>query len=213
MIKLIKNNYSFLVVFILILFKEPIYNLINIKKEKNEFYSCKLLKDEYNKLLEFNNIEINYDINYYNSKIIYKDMYNYLNEITISGGTEDGFQNNPVVYDNTLIGIIKKSNKNSSIVTLITNKNSEISVKVNKDIGILMANNNKLYVKNISNYSDINIGDVVYTSGLGNIEENIFIGTVKNIKLDNKKIEKIIEVDYKINIKNIGYVSVLEVSV
>jgi len=140
-------------------------------------------------------------------------MYNYLNEITISGGTEDGFQNNPVVYDNTLIGIIKKSNKNSSIVTLITNKNSEISVKVNKDIGILMANNNKLYVKNISNYSDINIGDVVYTSGLGNIEENIFIGTVKNIKLDNKKIEKIIEVDYKINIKNIGYVSVLEVSV
>jgi len=207
----IKDSYLFLIVFIIILLKEPIYKLFYIDDNLYNPIKCEFLESDYNKLLEFNNIEVIYNNEFINSYIIYKDIYDYMNTITIRGGLDKNFNNNPVIYDNTLIGVISKVNNNSSIVNLITNKSSKISVKINDFIGVLEYKNGKLLVSNISNYSDISVGDSIYTSGLGNIHENIYIGTVKNIKLNNKNIEKIIEVDYKLNIKNIDYVTVLEV--
>jgi len=207
----IKDSYLFLIVFIIILLKEPIYKLFYIDDNLYNPIKCEFLESDYNKLLEFNNIEVIYNNEFINSYIIYKDIYDYMNTITIRGGLDKNFNNNPVIYDNTLIGVISKVNNNSSIVNLITNKSSKISVKINDFIGVLEYKNGKLLVSNISNYSDISVGDSIYTSGLGNIHENIYIGTVKNIKLNNKNIEKIIEDDDKLNIKNIDYVTVLEV--
>lgn len=209
---IIKNNYMFLILFIIFLLKEPIYKLIDNKNAGYTTIKCEHLESDYNKLLEFNEIDMIYNLDYTNTYIIYKDIYEYMNEITIKGGKDKNFENNLVIYDNTLLGIIKKVNDSSSIVRLITNKNSKISVKINEEVGVLEYIDNKLIINNISNYSDINVGDMIYTSGLGNIEENIHIGTVKNITMDNKKIEKYIEVNYNLDIKKIDYVTVLEVS-
>ena len=208
--KIIKDNYLFLFLFLILLLKEPIYNILTIKDNIYTPLRCNLEENAYNKLLEFSKIDYIYESNYLNTLIIYKDIYNYLNEITIKGGKDYHLTNNPVVYDNTLVGFIDKVNKNSSVVKLITNKNSKVSVKIDEEIGVLEYVNNELIIKNISNYSNINIGDKIYTSGLGNIKENIYIGTVKNIHLDNKNIEKIIKVDYQLKIKNIDYVTIIK---
>ena len=210
MIKFIKNNYLFLILFLIILLKDPLYRLISLNKKIYNTLDCHIIEDNYNKLLEFNQININYNLDYINTIIIYKDIYNYLNEITIRGGLDQQFDNNPVIYDNTLIGLINKVNKTTSIVQLLTNKKSKISVKSNEEIGILEYINNELIVSNISNYSNIQKNDLIYTSGLGNIKENIYIGTVKDIINTNKDIEKIIKVNYQINIKDIDYVTVLK---
>lgn len=209
--KVIKNYYLFLILFLLFVLKEPIYSLINISNLTYTSLKCEYLESNYNKLLEFNNIDMIYNSNYINTYVIYKDIYNYMNEITIRGGIDENFNNNPVLYDNTLLGIITSTNQNSSIVTLLTNKNSKISVKINDEVGVLEYKNNLFIVSDISNYSDISIGDLVYTSGMGNIEENIYIGIVKSVTLDDKNIEKIIEVSYALDIKDIDYVTVLEV--
>ena len=211
MINFFKNSYMFLIIFILILLKDPIYKLISLENNEYTPIKCKFLESDYNKLLEFNDINVIYNSKYINSYIIYKDIYNYMENITIRGGINNGFDNNPVIYDNTLVGVISKTNKNSSIVKLITNKDSKISVIINDTVGVLEYKDGKLQVNNITNYSNISIGDSIYTSGLGNIHENIYIGTVKNIILDDNGIEKNIEVDYKLNIKDIDYVTVLEV--
>ena len=203
----------FLFLFVLIVLKDPIYKLFTLEEKVYNTTQCQFLEDDYNKLLEFSKIDLIYESNYVNSYIIYKDIYNYMNEITIRGGRDLNFKNNPVIYDNTLIGVIDKVNQNSSIVKLITNKNSKISVKINEEIGILEYKKGNLIVSNISNYSNISIGDSIYTSGLGNIHENIYIGEVKNIELDNKNIEKIITVNHKLNIKNIDYITVLKENV
>ena len=141
----------FLIIFLLILLKEPIYKIINIEENVYTPIKCEFLESDYNKLLEFNNIDIIYDSEFTNSYIIYKDIYDYMNVITIRGGLDKGFNNNPVIYDNTLIGIISKVNENSSIVNLITNKDSKISVKINDSIGVLENINGHLQVNNISN--------------------------------------------------------------
>lgn len=210
--KFIKENYLFIVLFILIILKEPLYRLFTIENNIYNTTRCEFLENDYNKLLEFSEINVIYESDYINAAIIYKDIYNYMNEITIRGGYDQNLENNPVIYDNTLVGIIDKVDNNTSIVKLVTNNSSKISVKINDEIGILEYKNGKLQVSNISNYGNISIGDSVYTSGLGNIHENIYIGEVSNIELDNKNIEQIITVDYKLNIKDIDYVTILKES-
>ena len=212
MTKFIKENYIFLVVFLLIILKEPIYRLFTIKDNIYTPTRCALTEQDYNKLLEFSEIDLIYETDYLNTYIIYKDIYNYLNEITIRGGKDQDLKNNPVIFDNTLVGVVDKVNKNSSTVKLITNKNSKISVKINEQIGLLEYKNDKLIVSNISSDAKVNIGDQIFTSGLGNIHENIYIGTVKNIIKDSKNIELNIEVDYNLKIKDIDYVTIIKES-
>ncbi|MBQ8902290.1 MAG: rod shape-determining protein MreC [Bacilli bacterium] len=211
--RFIKESYLFLILFILIIVKEPIYRLFTIKDNIYNTTRCEFLESDYNKLLEFSEVNVAYESDYINSAVIYKDIYNYMNEITIRGGKDYKLDNNPVIYDNTLVGVIDKVDSNTSIVKLITNNSSKISVKINDEIGILEYIKDKLIVSNISNFGNINVGDIVYTSGLGNIHENIYIGEVKNIELDNKNIEQIITVNYKLNIKDIDYVTILKESI
>lgn len=213
MLKFIKNNYLFLVLFLLVILKEPIYKLFIIKEDLYTPMRCSITEDKYNKLLEFNEIDYIYESEYLNTYIIYKDIYNYMEEVTIRGGNDYNFNNNPVIYDNTLVGVINKVNDSSSIVKLITNKDSKISVKINDELGLLEYKNNELIISNISNYSNIEVGDYIYTSGIGNINENIYVGTIKDIKLDSKGIEKRILVDYKLKIKDIDYVTVIKESI
>lgn len=210
--KLFKDNYLFLVLFIILILKEPVYKLFTIKEDIYTPMKCANLERDYNKLLEFNEIDLVYNSEYLNSYVIYKDIYDYMNEITIRGGKDANLDGNPVVYDNTLIGVVDRVNKNSSTVKLITNKTSKISVKINEEIGLLEYKNGELVVSNISNYGNISIGDKIFTSGLGKISENIYIGEVKDIVLANKNIEQLIKVDYKIKIKNVDYVTILKES-
>lgn len=208
------NRYTILIIFlILFIFKDYLYGLINLKKIQID--NCIYLKNiekNYEELLEFSNIEINYNIDYLNSYIIYKDIYNYLKEVTILGGKDKNLkENDPVIFNNTLVGTIKKVKKTTSIVKLITNNESILSVKINNEIGILEYDN-ALKITGISNYSNIAIGDEIYTSGFGNIPENIYIGKVKDIILDSKNIEKIIYLDYSIDLKGINYVTILKES-
>lgn len=211
--KFIKESYLFLILFILFLIKDPIYKIFTIQDNIYNTIRCNILESDYNKLLEFSEIDVVYESDYINTVIIYKDIYNYMNEITIRGGKDKEFNNNPVIYDNTLIGFISKVNANDSIVKLITNNSSKVSVKINDELGLLEYKNGNLIVSNINNYANINIGDMIYTSGLGNVKENIYIGEVKDIIIDNKGIEKKVIVDYKLNIKDIDYVTVIKESI
>lgn len=200
----------FLILFLILIIIEPIYKLLKINEDVYTPMRCQFLEDDYNKLLEFSEINLIYESDYLNTYIIYKDIYDYMNEITIRGGLDEGLNNNPVIYDNTLVGFVSKVNKTSSIVKLITSNDSKVSVKINNEIGVLEYKDNELIVSNISNYSNINIDDNIYTSGLGNTKENIYIGIVKDISLDKKGIEKVIKVNYKLNIKDINYVNILK---
>lgn len=211
--KKIINNYFLLVVFVLFLFKDTLYSFINTKEYKvdNCIY-LKNLETNYNELLEFNNVGVSYSLDYINSYIIYKDVYNYLDQVTILKGKDYKLKKNyPIINNNTLVGYISKVNKSNSIVKLLTNKDSKISVKINEEIGILEYDN-VLKITGISNYSNINKGDEIYTSGFGKLPENIYIGKVSDIMLDNKNIEKIIYIDYELDIRKINYVTVLKES-
>ena len=184
-------------------------NDIDINNLNNNY--CNKINEEYNELLNINNIKYNSTFNLNISKVMYRDIYDYNNYITIYKGSNDNIEKNmAVINEYGLVGIIDKVNKNNSIVKLITNIDSNVSVKINDNFGILKVNNGKLIVSDISNYNDININDKIYTSGLGNIPGDLYVGVVSDISLNITNIEKIITVKSDVDFNNIKYIAVIK---
>ena len=170
----------------------------------------KHLESEYNELLKINNIDYNANLNVSISKILYRDIYDYHNYIIIYKGSNAGIKENMVVINDLgLVGVITDVSENNSKVQLITSNESNISVKINESYGILNVSNGSLIVSDLSNYDNISVGDKIYTSGIGNLISDIYIGEVSNISLNSTNIEKIITVTPAVDFDNLKYIAVI----
>ena len=125
-----------------------------------------------------------------------------------------------VINSKGLIGKVIKSSTFTSDIRLITTSdtNNKISVHIsngsNNLYGLINSydyNNNVLELEGISNTKDVNIGDLVYTSGLGGIfPSGILIGKVTEITTDSYDLAKIIKVSPSVDFTDINYVSILK---
>lgn len=211
MIKKYKDYILLLIIFLLFIFSGSINRFLiainpNLDTKNIELNYDKYLKDELNNIKKINNIEFNDDLDLQVSRVKYRNVYEYSDTLTIYKGFKNNvFVNDVVLNNDGLIGIVTKTYDYYSIVTLITNKNSNISVKINDAIGILKTINNTLVVTNINNYEKVNVDDEIYTSGLGNLPDNIYIGKVKSINLNNTEIEKVVEVNINDRLEKLDY--------
>lgn len=211
MIKKYKDYILLLIIFLLFIFSGSINRFLiainpNLDTKNIELNYDKYLKDELDNIKKINNIELNDDLDLQVSRVKYRNIYEYSDTLTIYKGFKNNvFVNDVVLNNDGLIGIVTKTYDYYSIVTLITNKNSNISVKINDAIGILKTINNTLVVTNINNYEKVNVDDEIYTSGLGNLPDNIYIGKVKSINLNNTEIEKVVEVNINDRLEKLDY--------
>lgn len=203
-----KNSLIIILFILLFLFKDNIYTLFDTK-EYNFNYLKEIELNNYKKEYE-ELIDIKNNNEYLISKIIYRDIYDFYNKMIISKGSNYNIEKGDIVVsENSLVGVIDKVDDTSSTVNLLYNKNLKISVKVNDTYGILESKNDKLYVTNIVSEANVNIGDIVYTSGLTNIMGNIAIASVNNIKTTEDKLEYILEVKELTNLKDLKYVMII----
>lgn len=169
----------------------------------NEYQNT--LKSDYEELLNYYNLPINPSPNIIISKVKFRNVYSFKDELVIYKGFKDKVAvGDAVVNNDGLVGVIKKTFEHDSIVELLTNKNSEISVKINDAYGILKYDDNVI-VDSLNVSENISVGDKIYTSGIGNLPGNILIGEVSKINLNNNKIEKVIEVSLKADLNKINY--------
>lgn len=171
-----------------------------------------------------NELNIDYtltDYEYLNATVTSRSVGYWYNTITINKGSYNGIKKDMVVINGKgLIGIVIKTSTFTSDVRLITTSetNNKISVHIsNGDNNLYGLINNYDYSKNllevegISNTKDVDIGDFVYTSGLGGIfPSGILIGSVSEITTDSYDLAKIIKVKPSADFSNINYVSVLK---
>lgn len=213
MIKKYKDYIILLNIFFLFIFASNINKFLssfdkNLKTSNIIYNYDKYLKKELEDIRNFINININDNINLIPSKVKYNNIYN-TNTITIYKGLNDSFRVGDAVLNNDgLIGIIEKCEKEDSVVRLINNNKSNISVNINDSSGILKVIDNNLVVTNISNYENIKVGSSIYTSSYSKIPEGIFVGTVSNITISNGGIEQIISVDINKRLDNLNYIYV-----
>lgn len=216
MVKLmLKKNWFILVLlffYLLFLCKDHLFGFLDNTDQLTDFlYDTKLeyYKKEYEnmqKLLQINNAD--YNIIY--SKIILRDIYHFYDEITIGKGINDGVKEQDLVINELgVVGVIKKANQHSSVVSLLTNSSIELSVRINHSYGILTSEDHKIIVRNIKLDQEIKEGDQVYTSGLTSVPGDILIGSVKEIRTDGLELEYVLDVSSVVDMQNISYVAVL----
>ena len=171
-----------------------------------------------------NELNIDYtltDYEYLNATVTSRSVGYWYNTITINKGSYNGIKKDMVVINGKgLIGRVIKTSTFTSDVRLITTSetNNKISVHIsNGDNNLYGLINNYDYSKNllevegISNTKDVDIGDFVYTSGIGGIfPSGILIGSVSEITTDSYDLAKIIKVKPSADFSNINYVSVLK---
>lgn len=211
---MIRKNYfylSLIIIYLLFLTKDSLFGLINNKEAINNSIcslESKKITEEYQALLNLTNITSDSKRIIY-SKVIRREIYEFYNSIIIDKGSNQTLKKGDIVLnENGLVGIISKTNLNTSEVSLITNKDTNISVKVNDSYGILYSKDHKLFIKNIKIAGLIKEGDEVVTSGLTSIPEGIKVGKVKNIKKDELELEYILDID-GISLQNLKFVGVI----
>ena len=169
-------------------------------------------------------LNINYtlsDYEYVNATVVSRNVGYWHNKITINKGTYNGVEKDMVVISSKgLIGKVIKTSTFTSDVRLITTSDTsnKISVHIsngdNNLYGLINSydyNKNVLELEGISNTKDVNIGDYVYTSGLGGVfPTGILIGIVEEITTDSYDLAKIIKVKPSADFNDINYVSILK---
>lgn len=211
MIKKYKDYIILLGVFLLFLFASQVNRFLiainpNLDTSKIVINYNKHLKEELDNIKKIKDIEFDDNLDIIVSRVKYRDVYEYSNTLTIFKGTKNNVNvGDAVLTNNGLVGIINKTYDYYSVVSLITNKKSNISVKINDAVGVLKLENGKLVVTSINNYKNISIGDEIYTSGLGNLPDNIYVGKVKSVSLNDTEIEKVIEVDIENRLDTLDY--------
>lgn len=180
------------------------------------------LKQEIDKMKEELNLDhILSDYDYLNATVVSRNSFYWYNTLTIDKGSHNGIKEGMVVINSTgLIGKIENVSTFSSDVKLITTNdtNNKISVTItngdNKLTGLINAydfNDGYLKVEGISNTATVNVGDLVYTSGLGGVfPSGILIGTVDSITTDVYDLSKIINVKPSADFDDINYVTILK---
>ena len=126
------------------------------------------------------------------------------NLIIINKGSNDGIKElSFVVNSDGLVGETIKVFKDFSIVRLIYSNKTNIAVEINECFGTLRVKNNKYYINDLINCSNVEKNDVVFTSKYNYSSSNIPVGKVKEIEKDR------IYITFNVNPYKIRYLGVI----
>ena len=206
------------------------YKNILFIKEENKFLSSKNVQ-----LSLLNSKLINYEIenkrlrqmlefkkesfahlSLFPSKVVNSNFSSSVESIIISSGARDGIEKNLSVIDNNgyLIGKITEAGQRNSKVQLITDNNYSVSIKIGENISIGQFKStyaNLGILEGLIKTSDIEVGDIIYTSGISAIyPSDIPIARVLNNDKNPNKLFQDVAVEILTDINNLYYVFIIQ---
>lgn len=156
-------------------------------------------------------------INIIVSKVIHNSYNVHENYLTINSGEQEGVKPDMgVVNSSGLIGIVDKTSKNYATIVSILNIKSQINAKVKKTnhFGSLVWNGKStgfVQLIDIPRLASVRKGDTIVTGGQSVIfPENINIGTIDKVYIDNETHYYTINVKLFNDMTNLGYVYVIK---
>ena len=195
-------NFIITIVLILCIF------MYKISFTKNNFQ--KLTKNSIPKYeKEYKEIKNTYDLLKENytftpAEIINLSIKKLNNLIIINKGSNDGIKElSFVVNSDGLVGETIKVFKDFSIVRLIYSNKTNIAVEINECFGTLRVKNNKCYINDLNNCSNVEKNDAVFTSKYNYSSSNIPVGKVKEMEKDK------IYITFNVNPYKIRYLGVI----
>ncbi len=147
-------------------------NAINTKEENKELQN----------LLQFSQLK---SLDYQAVRLLSKAIYPHSNNIFINSGSKQGLKENSIVVTSkSMIGRIIEVSDNYSRVLTIYDENSKIPAITSnsRQKGILVGTGTKMKIKYLEKDHNIQLGDMVFTSGDGDhLPPGLLIGVVTNI--------------------------------
>lgn len=165
-----------------------------IKEMEDDIYNAKLLEEENEWLYDYLELHRTHsDFSLIEAKVINRQAGNYLTSFTLDRGSYSGIERNmPVITSDGIVGYVAEVGTTwCKVVTLV-----ETSVAVGAyaersgDVGVVEGEFALRYdwrcrLKYISSDADIEVGDRILSSGLGEIyPRGLLIGTVESIETD-----------------------------
>ena len=138
-----------------------------------------------------------------------------IHTIILNVGAKDNIEKNQAVIDmDGLVGKTISIGENATKVQLITDRNFVVSVKVGKEmiLSTFKPTHGKLgYLERVIKSVELNIGDVIYTSGVSKIyPSDLPVAKVKSIKNNPDKLFQDVIVEILADIDNLNYVFVIQ---
>ncbi len=151
------------------------------------------------------------------SKVIHNSYNVFENYLTLNSGAIDGVRPDMgVVNSSGIIGIVDKVSKNYSTVISILNTKSQINAKIKKSnhFGSLIWNGKStgfVQLIDVPRLASVRKGDTIVTGGQSVIfPENIGIGTIDKIYIDNETNYYTINVRLFNDMTNLGHVYIIK---
>ncbi len=157
------------------------------------------------------------DCKFVGANIIAKDANGWFEIFTIDRGSKDGvYKNSFVIFDKGLVGRVYKVSEKTSCVISIIDKDSVVGARLTKtrDIAVLkgdmeLKEDGCCRLEYIPEQTQINIGDVIETSGIGEyFPKGIEIGVVKDVVNPKDKLERYAIIKPSVDLKRIEEVLV-----
>lgn len=151
------------------------------------------------------------------SKVIHNSYTVYENYLTINSGSDAGIKPDMGVINSAgIIGIVDKTSKNYATVISILNVKSQINAKIKKSnhFGSLVWNGKStgfVQLIDVPRLASVRKGDTIVTGGQSEIfPENIGIGTIDKIYIDNKTNYYTLNVKLFNDMTNLGHVYIIK---
>lgn len=190
-----------------------------IKALEEKQNSAKLTEEENRRLRNYISVkEAHESFEFTEALIIGAQGDNYMSFLRINKGSNDGIKENmPVIVSGGLVGCVSEVGNNWSSVRVICESSSGVGGYISRNgvIGIVQGDITyrdqgvcKLNYLDID--ADIQIGDLVYTSGSGSVYPGgLLIGKVSSVGIDEYSRSKVATVTCAVDFKDLNYVMVI----
>lgn len=139
----------------------------------------------------------------------------YSDQVVIDKGSDNGvYEGQPVISDKGVVGQVVAVAKVTSRVLLICDASHALPIQVlRNDIRVIAAGNgcaDDLQLEHLPNNTDIRVGDVLVTSGLGGrFPEGYPVAVVSSVKVDNQRAYTVIQARPTAGLQRLRYLLLL----
>ncbi|MEQ1974281.1 rod shape-determining protein MreC [Xenorhabdus sp. SGI240] len=173
------------------------------------------LKQENSRLRELLGSPLRHDEHMMVSQVISGGMDPYRDQIVIDKGAKDGvYEGQPVISDRGVVGQVTAVSQLSSRILLICDPSHAIPVQVlRNDIRVIAGGagcTDDLLLEPLPSDTDIRVGDVLVTSGLGGrFPEGYPVAVVSSVKIDNQRAHTVIRARPLAELRRLRYLLLL----
>jgi len=183
-----------------------------LKQQNMQLIQMALENSRLRSLLEFK--DQNAQFQYIGASVTGRDPGNWYDVFTINKGSGDGIEVNDAVIagHGYLVGKIIEVGPNYSKLMAIIDERSSISIIVNRtrDMGIVSGNSDSDVIAIMELEADIVKGDDIITSDYSTLPKGLYIGKVKSVEKQERKLQKMVVIEPAVDFKRLEEVFVIK---